>query len=621
MSIRDSNTQETAGASVGGGDPFTRANTGFNFHNGGFMSAMTDGKDSEYLNRLKKTADEILKNVDSPFNIVLLPVERKNHSDLIIDAMVVAVQDKRSKVSPVAYSTMLLEATFSGLEPRKEMIHGQPIEIDRFAADTMDAVMYEIVRSRVARHFGIDKPLFTDSIVIPTEINPDDRETINRLLANSANACSTEIQIQSPDHVGLNLASVDRNSRLHIDQTFARQQIIGIDGLPVRSDFVISFGSRLNDNKDNRGIVNNGNRNVNVSRLSGFIDFTYVDPEDLPRPQVPQGYAPPPPPSQRFIPRAIITDLVTGMYNEPTAVLLAVLSAATLNDPTAAAGAPWWTIFKPSSRDSNILDMTDIGALNYDANLEKSPTGYGGLINTKDQAFDTKALGDLMRSTVLPGLVISLDVPDAGPSSWYLSVFAAAARTNNGPAYDAIFKALNNLFNNNFEKHFPYGSRMFSDVDNRIHLGTWTDNRSTKRDLRDIDHLAVCALAGERNPRLIRDFSDTFLRVNEFSSAHRLQGRKKLIMGLTNETAEFKGMATRVTFSTQLIQAMLRAQQDTRVPVTINTTANASDFNDRRGSAGFVADALLNPTASFYQAVQGSVQGQAYYGQNGAYRW
>jgi hypothetical protein len=598
---------------------------GTTFHNNGFLSAMNDGADSEYFNRFSKQAQEILKNHESPFDIALIGAERKNHTELVFDYLIVATRAKNNKGGLVSYHTLILEATGPVLDPIKRPIGGQMIEEDRYTSAAVDQVYVKIAQDKIFKAFDTNKAYMVDATVVPRGFNPDDRDAVKRVLANAANAGSTEIQVHSPNYRGLNLAHLERNVQLSIEQSFNRQTLQDAVNNPVRSDILIAFGSKLNEQgqQQNSGAVNNGGKQVKVSQLSGFIDLVYLDPQDMPQPAVPYGYAAPPEPTQRFAPRLVITDLATGMYNEPSAVLLALASANTLNDISLGGGIAWWQSFKPTSRNSNAIDLNDIGAINYDVNLEKNPSGFGAIIDTKSDSFDLPALGTLLRAAVYPGMVISLDVPDYGPQSWYLSVFAAAASGGQkaAAAYDAIFNAANSLTNGIFEKHFPHGTPMFTDLGNRVHLGYWVDSNGNKRDLRDIDHLAVCNLAGARNPGLIRDWSDTFLRGNEFPLLQRLQGRKKLISGFTHESAEFTNMATRVTPTKAFMSALAQAVLATNVPVKVSSQAQASEFNNRRGSAGFIGEALINPTASFYQSSAGQAGMQYGHGGPGSYRW
>ena len=108
-------------------------------------------------------------------------------------------------------------------------------------------------------------------------------------------------------------------------------------------------------------------------------------------------------------------------------------------------------------------------------------------------------------------------------------------------------------------------------------------------------------LVGERNPAAMREWSDTFTRT-DFSLNYRLALRKKMIYALTNETAEFTGWAQRVTFSGQFLEALFKGAQDAGLNLRVNTPLSASDFNNQRGVADFVGNALVTPGRVFNQA-------------------
>jgi hypothetical protein len=76
----------------------------------------------------------------------------------------------------------------------------------------------------------------------------------------------------------------------------------------------------------------------------------------------------------------------------------------------------WLMAFRPQSADRNAVDLTDVGALGYENNFTADPAMYGKRVNTKAPDFDLKMLGSLISSLIKPGLVISLDVPEAGSS-------------------------------------------------------------------------------------------------------------------------------------------------------------------------------------------------------------
>ena len=88
----------------------------------------------------------------------------------------------------------------------------------------------------------------------------------------------------------------------------------------------------------------------------------------------------------------------------------------------------------------------------------------------------------------------------------------------------------------------------------------------------------------------------------------RLAARKRTIMGLTNDTAEFTGFAQRITFTGQFMDALTRGCKDAGLIVRINTPLSSSDFNNQRGVAGFVGSALIPQGQSFMSRDSGYSQ-------------
>jgi hypothetical protein len=245
------------------------------------------------------------------------------------------------------------------------------------------------------------------------------------------------------------------------------------------------------------------------------------------------------------------------------------------------------------------MDMYDIGKLNYEANTENNPSGVGAYVDTKTASFTLDTLATYCSTIIQNGLVISIDVPEAGPQSWYLSVFHAASMGSQ-QAIDVIMNAANSLTNGNFAKYFQPGSQIFTGPSDPVHLGTYLDKNGAKRDLRDIDYLSVIHLTGDKELNTIRSWGDTFVRT-DFPSMLRLSERKRIIMGLTRDSAEITGFANRVTFTSAFLDALANGCRDTNISVRINTPMNADDFNSQRAVAGFVGAGLMAPSQSFTQ--------------------
>ena len=588
------------------------------FHSGSLFAApISRGIGSDYYNKLKSSLIEFFKNAHASLSISLIDIDNTNDTAMVFSSLVVAVKNKEIAPNTIAYHILLLEATGEKLKSIYENIGGVQTEIIHVTSDALDDNLLALAARKIKQAFPNDTAILVDGCVVPATFNPEDRSAVHKLALNAGLACTTEIQLRTPSFKDFNLASVLHESTMAIDVAFNRQQMANVVGDPMRSDVLINFNStKISDKRQASrfSIVNTGDRQVTVAEAAGFTDLVWAPVNQA---AAYNPYQPVNPAlatqTQSFAARFVLTNLASDFSYTPSVIWLALATALSLRDDN-----NWIQGFRPTPGSANGVDLTDIGAINIPANLERNQSGYGERINTKSDDFKDVDLGQFIAATVRQGLMISLDCPEVGPQSWYTSVFAAAAKGSNA-AYNALYEAANNLTNGLFERYFQHGASMFVDTNNRVHLGTWIDNTGAKRDIRDIDMVAVCNLAGDRNPGLIAQWSNTFLL--NTNPLQRFDERRKLISALTNETAVFTGAAQRVTFSAQVLEALSRGIRESGLPVRVNTPMSAADFNSRQGVATFANEALLQPGQSFAPAANFGFNGAAIYQGNSGSRW
>lgn len=597
-------------------------NGGFHsFHTGSLFGApISRGIGTESYTKLKTTLADFYKESNPNVKIALLELDNANNQQLRFSSLVVALQLKGQEKLGVAFHVLVLAGTSEPLTPVFEQINNQNVEILRVPSDAVDSVLRKIASERVSKAFPGNTVYYVDSTVVPEKFNVEDKVAIHKLALNAGMACATELQIRRDDFKDINLPAMKRDSQLIISQEYGRQTYDNSLSEPVRSDVRISFMSNKNNNNNRNVSINSGAREVRVNRLSGFLDLAWMpmNPQADMNPWMNQQFAGQMQNGQfqlpKYVANLVITDIQSEYAYTPASLMLAIASALTVGDNN-----NWIQAYRPTPKQDGVIDTQDVGALNIEANLTNEPGGFGTKVNTKSEDFRLPELGAYMFKLVRPGMMLSIDCPDSGPQSWYLSVLVGAANGSTA-AYDILYDAANNLTGGNLSRHFPAGAPMFVNPGNRIHLGTWTDRNRTKRDLREFDQLAVANLSGENNPQAIRDFTDTFLRT-EYPLAQRLAARKRMISAMSNETAEFTGYATRVTLSGRFLAALAQAVKETNLPVKVTTPLSASDFNNQRGVALFANDAVVAPGQTFQPYSQ--MGGQQFYnsGMMNGTRW
>ncbi len=585
----------------------------FTLTSGGlFGSPIGRGLGSEVYSKFKDKMKAIFESVLDPnAEMAIIDLDNVNEPALMYSSIIIAMRFKNRPNLGVSYYLILLEDTGDKLLPAMDNINGQQVEILRLTCDAFDDVLYQKAYYKVAGFFNTDNIHYVDGTVIPADFNLEDNRAIYSIALNAGWACGTDLETRDPEFVDLNLAASPADSQLNINVAFGKQTLLDATGLPMRSDLVINFDSRKNNQGPQRNqSVNTGDKELKISTLSGFIDVAWIE----------QGqnafnvaYAQNQQIRQKYAARLIITNLASNHLYTMSSVLLALATAVSVRDDN-----NWIQTFRPAGIAGREVDMSDIGALNIEANLSKEPSGFGTRVDTKSDSFRLEDLGQLVAALICPGLMISMDCPEAGPQSWYLSVFNMASKGSPG-AYSAIFSAAQQLTNFNFGRNFAEGEPIFTDVHNRIHNGYYVDKQMQRRDIRDIDHLAVCNLVGERDPRLIRAWANTFLGKNEAAPV-RMAARKRMIQNLTGESAVFTGFSERVTFTSRFLDALVTGIAAAGVSVRVNTPLSGSDITATRGVATFADQALLQPGQTFMSA--GGQQWQPNYQMGSRYgRW
>lgn len=536
----------------------------------------------EILTKLTKALSDSYDSVSKDHIISVIPIDRNNQIKLTFSVIVIAVQQSGRK-DKAAFHTLILEGSAEQLAPRFENFNNRNIEILKVASDAWDDTLLSIVIDETRRSMPNVELANAGACVVPRDFDVENHDLVYKLAANAFLADFTELSQNSKGFVDLNLANAEKDSSLNVRPTFARNEVYDAVGLPIRSDVQIDLLAVQQVRHNDQSINNGLDRQSLVSTVNGFMDLIWD-----PMVQQNTGYIVPGQQqlmTQKYLPRFIITQLDPVRLLTIPAQLLALISAVLLREDNAWVGA-----FKSKALIGKEIDMHDIGGVGIEANLENNPQGIGTRINTKSDSFRPEMLGQLIGMTMKSGLVLSMDIPECGAQSWYNDVFSAAA-AGTVRAQKAIIDGANQLTNNAFSQFFPSNGRIFIDDANKVHLGYYVDRSGIKRDIRDVDYLAVANLVGEKDPGLIREWSDTFLRT-QYPLAQRLAARKQTISGLVTDPV-FTGFARRVTFDHQFIDALVQAFRSTGLSIrNTGTFMDTGSFDRPTGS--FFGQAVMS---------------------------
>ena len=585
----NSNSQTAAASPV---PPAAASGNTWSFHEKGNygMNFMGRNMGSEVLGRLKLAVTDVIKEVAAPVEITLHALDRNSDLGIYFSVLVLAIRglDNNGQVvrgSPVAYHTLIVEASNAPLEPIIESQGGTQIEKWLVSGDAYDQVLMNILATKMTQAFPGSQTYNAEACVVPRAFNTEDKNAVYGLVRNAVTAAATELRTRESGFVDLDLRQHLHDSTLAVELSFLDQQIPDGVGSPQRSSVSAIFKSSRNKNAGQvAGSVNGNSSNETISQLTGFIDFVWA-PMAAAQNQY-TAYANPGivQPTQKYAARLVITSMESFSLQTPPAQLLSLVTALAVRDNN-----NWYTAFQNISRNKGI-NWKDVGALNYEARLVNGESAY---LDTSGADFGDAQLGQLMAALCRQGLMFSMDIPECGPQTWCLSMFAAAASGGPGAAQaaEAIWAAANTLTGGYFGSIFPAGSPIFATEAERVHTGTYSLADGVERDLRDIDYLAMLNATGESGLDAIRDWSDTFTKL-EYPQPQRLSARKKMIQALA-PSAKFTGFATRVTFDHNFLEKLSAACTSAGLRMRFNTPVNANGFNVERGVAGYVTQGLM----------------------------
>jgi hypothetical protein len=596
MAIKDESTGNGAevqnnptGSFAPNRDHQTKADsTGYSFTNLRKLSrpAFSRTQASEALNKITKAMTEMItEKADKSFEINLVPIEKEQTPNLSISILILAVRDKQNPLLGVAYHSLLLEASADIRTPKPEMINGQSVEILYTAGDSCNDTLKGVVLGYVQRLFPQDTPRNAGACVVPKDFNVEDKSALHVLIANAIFACTSELEINSKNFEDINIANAKNDSTLSVRTQFAMPQQQDAVGAPLRSDIVLDFTAAPVQSQQTQ--QQDAGREAPIARIGGFLDIFWdpiVAPQNL--------YGIPDPTQQsfqRYAARFVATTMESTELLTIPAQLLALVPVVGLGENNA-----WVQGFRPRDFPSGDVDFRDIGAIGIEVNFSNDPSGVGQRIDTHADKFKPENLGQLVKATIRPGLVVSLDVPECGAQTWFNEVFSAAA-AGNTQANIAILKAANELTNGNFGKYFDPKGRVATDEYNRIHLGHYTNSRGERADIRDIDYLAVLNCVGAQDPGAIKLWSDSFASTH-IPLPKRLYERKRIIQSICNN-AVFTGYARRVTFEVGFINALVKGCQE--AGLVLKPVYSYQDLgNYERARSQFSGHTLLTPESS-----------------------
>lgn len=482
----------------------------------------------------------------------------------------------------VTCHSMIVEA--SGPRPNNQVVsvQGQTVEIYATPGDIANDPLWEKVKNEVALRYGGNIDVYDAGFsVIPAELDHTDVTHVRRVVSAAAEAAFRTLDAVLGGVVEtFSINMVSKSERVVARLDYGLGGVETAAGLPVRSDLCIQLnGSAAGNSSDPWSVTS-----IDLTSVDGFMNLLFTRPN-------PPGYGMPPV-TQHYVAEYVITQLASKLGAVTLELALLALHSATLLSKNMA----WAGAFRPRNVRQGDVNLRDIGAIGYDVPALVGETKQGRKIDTSSAMFDLNKLHELLVVAVHPNILYSMDVEERGDNSWLDLVFLAAA--NRDPnSYNMIVQAANNLTDNRFGAAFR-GGDIVVDSGNRIHMGYYIDGRTnSRRDIRDVDYLAMLNHVGETDMTLVAEFDRTYSETDRPLEL-RLKRRFDILQQVLGDSMRVKGYARRVTFTPAFLQALAESIQSNGFNITPANMQFDYGQNQRRGFDAIAGLAMNNANIS-----------------------
>jgi len=500
------------------------------------------------------------------------------------------------------YHTLLLEGSAEPLQPELKRSSQMEIEVQRTAGDAYDETMAEKIRVLVSDALPGYTLASSDYTVISSENKPeDDSAKAVLFFSNAANEAILD-RIEGVEPFSIQASFDPAQDTLRGRLEYDPEAVDNVNGLPVRSDIHIAVTAH---SRDNHG------QSMRITEVDAYVDLV-LDQESMMNASnaytggLPNQFGGPQQQIdlQRYYPRAVLTraDNHFNMISLETE-LLALVTVAQLAKDSGYSG-----VWRP--RKGIKHDLRDIGAVNLELGLIKDPKDPNKRVRIKTKAddFTDNDAYQLIRTVIKDQLIYSLDIEQGGEHSWVQKMFlmATADDAQGQKAHQALIDAADNLTGGFFRQFFDPKERITVHDGNRIQLGYYVDAKGNRRDLREVDHLAMLNMFGETNMEIVDRFADTFDRTNEDMDM-RLHFRTQILREAVGDV-HVKGYADRVNLTPAFMNALVTASAKAELSIdpaamhqSFNTSPRGNAHIARFANQGFQGDiyAPKGPTSAF----------------------
>ena len=477
-----------------------------------------------------------------------------NQYALPVSASLLVKAEQVGSKSFASVFTFLIGASAGRLVPRSFQNNGATFEVPVTPGDLFDDHYWERVSQIVVTSLGVSSLEVLDggAMVIPVDFDLEDTDGVIRStayygVAGVMTALDTKLKAQSEN---FSVADIGKRDRLVAHMDYSPERCYDAVGNPVRTDVAITISGVAEQPNVPGQQLSNQQRQMPLVRVAGFMDLIYHEKVALgfnmdPTQQMLMANAGMALPKTYYVPRFVQTVNEASFAEVSLETMLFGFLAVNLLNTNLA----WTHAFKPRYGVPAEEDLRDVGALGYEVPLHESGLGK---LDTRAATFTAEKLADILRRTIAPEMVFSVDIPEVGEMSLLQDVFRRAAE-GFPDANNQLIAAADHLLNGKFSEFFPLGAPFVINDNNRIPMGVY-QNGADRNDLRDLDYLALLNIAGEKDLSTVMQWSSANDDIN-IPEDMRVDSKVRIINTAVNDP-KILGWARRITISKEAAKAL-----------------------------------------------------------------
>jgi hypothetical protein len=545
-------------------------------------------------------ASNMLKGLDERQPLQLTAIKADAQSlNLYLSSVVIVGRDRATP--DTAYVYCLLLEREDTTEPEVRNNNGFKVVIPVVSGNAWDEQYQKTIARLVAQQTGLteDGIRFIPPGVVGNNVplhkendtKANSTEMIN-MVYNAVFAINTRLK----ERTGISnyaLSRTSANEVMTVEPKFSRGLVKDLLGREKRSDITLTF-SLKQQNQKSQSLNGADMTSQMFGRMDGYIDFinvqsgnTQQNPWDNPNAVV-----------NKKNPLFVITHMFTEQAGTVHAQLTMLMAAATMANRDEWVNS-LYTRHQESKKSKEPIDIGEIGGLNIETNLPqyRSPdaqglnAAFGPIIDTRVEDFDRNKYIQLVQQLCRQDMYVALDAPSVGAESWYTDRFRASAQNTDWGRSKAneIWQAAQDLTGDRFAKAFSNVSRspsLWLAEPIVLHNGSYVNSQTNeRRDIRDIDSLAIANVLGANDPTAPARWDATFEPGADVERA--LTIRKEMIELVCGgpQNVVYTGYTSRLILNPAVITALLQCA--TEIGFSMRFVSPFSQVNGAFGSSGF----------------------------------